>query len=227
MATDKDEPEAAAGASGSEAGGNEEIHQSTTADIEGRGRSGDPAQRLRIEAAVKLLSVTAGLLLAICISLAARLDTGYPPGIEPQPFAPLLGLPAPGFEITGLDGDSVSLHTLTTAVKSQAGLLFFTNSACPACDATYPALKRAAAQMPVLVIGVGVEEDLRTKLAQHGLAVSAGHDSQFEVGDRYGVQVHPSTLLIDGDGVVLTAATGVRSVDRILEEWKDLRERRR
>ena len=171
--------------------------------------------------------MTAGLLLAICISLAARLDTGYPPGIEPQPFAPLLGLPAPGFEITGLDGGSISLHTLTTAAKNEAGVLFFTNSACPACDATYPALKRAAAQLPVLVIGVGVEEDLRTKLAQHGLEVSAGYDSQFEVGNRYGVQVHPSTLLIDGDGVVLTAAIGERSVDRILQEWQDRRGERR
>ena len=174
------------------------------------------------------LSVAGGLLLALCISLAVRLETGYPPGIVPEPFAHLLGQPAPGFEITGLRDDLVSLHTLTSAAKESGkpGMLFFTNSACSACDATYPALGKAATQLPVLVVGVGVEKDLRTKLAQHGIAASAGFDAGAEVGKSYDVQAHPSALLIDSDGVVFTAATGVRSVDRILEEWQEMRGKR-
>ena len=174
------------------------------------------------------LSVAGGLLLALCISLAVRLETGYPPGIVPKPFAHLLGQPALGFEITGLGEGLVALHTLTSAAKDRGepGLLFFTNSACSACDATYPALEKAATQLPVLVVGVGVEEDLRTKLAQHGIAASAGFDEGAGVGESYGVQAHPSALLIDADGVVLTAAIGVQSVDRILEEWQEMRGRR-
>ena len=174
------------------------------------------------------LSVAGGLLGALCISLAVRLETGYPPGIVPEPFAHLLGQPAPGFEITGLRDDLVSLHTLTSAAKDEGepGLLFFTNSACSACDATYPALGKAATQLPVLVVGVGAEKNLRTKLAQHEIAASAGFDAGAGVGESYGVQGHPSALLIDSDGVVLTAAIGVQSVDRILEEWQEMRGKR-
>ena len=65
------------------------------------------------------LSAAGGLLLALCISLAVRLETGYPPGIVPEPFAHLLGQPAPGFEITGLGDGLVALHTLTSAAKDR------------------------------------------------------------------------------------------------------------
>ena len=160
------------------------------------------------------LSVIAGVLVALGIGLGVRLETGAPPGLIPKPFAHLLGKPAPAFELEGTNGESVSLQSANGAA---AWLLFFTDTGCGACKAAYPSLKRAADQLPVVVVGIGDRQQLETRLGQ--VAVVVGYDSLHTVQEFYQVKGLPSVLLIDQHGVVQQAATGSKSVDQILAAW--------
>ena len=53
-------------------------------------------------------ALASGILLASLVAVAARLETGFPPGITPPPFSHLIGQPAPAFALDGLQGDMVS-----------------------------------------------------------------------------------------------------------------------
>ena len=168
--------------------------------------SGDPLNPL-----VLPLSGVVGVLLALCIGLGVRLETGAPPGFRPKPLAHLLGQPAPPFEIEGVTGEPVSLHS---APGAGDWLLFFTDSACGACQAAYPSLQQAAERLPVVVVGVGDRQQLAARWGK--VAVGVGYDSLHTVQQLYRVRTLPSVLLIDPQGIVRQAATGSKSVEQIL-----------
>lgn len=171
------------------------------------------ASQVQVPPLVWPLAAVVGVLLALCIGVGARLETGYPPGVPPKPFARLLGQPAPAFVLTGLDGQPISPQ----AMRDQGEwLLFFTNAGCGACEAAYPALKRAAGYLPVLVVGIGDREVLTAKLAQHELAVPVAYDSLGQVGPLYQVHNYPSALLIDARGLVVRGAVGSLSIEQVL-----------
>lgn len=159
------------------------------------------------------LSVAAGVLLALCIGVGARLEKGHPPGLPPKPFAHLLGKPAPPFEVAGLDGVPVSLQRANGA---RLWLLYFTNSGCGACDAAYPSLQKAIRQLPVVVVGLGDRRQLTEKLAQHAITAITGYDSLGTVQQLYQVTAFPSALLIDQEGLVRQAAIGSQSIEQVL-----------
>lgn len=160
------------------------------------------------------LSAVAGVLLALCISIGVRLETGAPPGLIPKAFAHLLGRPAPAFELDGTIGETVTLHS---AGAAEAWMLVFTDTGCGACRAAYPSLRRAAEQLPVVVVGTGDRQELDTRLGQ--VAVAVGYDSLHTVNQLYQVTGLPSALLIDGRGVVQYAAIGSKSVDEVVAAW--------
>ena len=164
-------------------------------------------------------ALASGLLLAALVAVAARLETGYPPGITPPPFARLIGQPAPSFSLDGLQGPTVSSDH---APAGRSWLLFFAEASCQACDATYSALARASDRYSVIVVGVGDRVVLQEKLAPHGLLSVAGHDSRREVNQAYGVPGYPSVLLIDPQGVVRKGAVGTQGLEQVLgPERKD------
>ena len=111
------------------------------------------------------------------MAVAALLETGYPPGITPPPFARLIGQPAPAFTLDGLQGPTVSSDD-TPAGRSW--LLFFAEASCQACDATYPALAQASERYPVIVVGAGdratapVKSWPRTALSRSPATTAAG-----------------------------------------------------
>ena len=154
-----------------------------------------------------------GLLLAALVAVATRLETGYPPGVTPRPFARLIGQPAPAFSLDGLQGATVSPDH---APAGRSWLLFFADATCQACDATYPALAQASEGYPVVVVGTGDRAVLREKLAPYGLVSVAGHDSLWEVNQAYGVPGYPSVLLIDPQGVVRKGAVGTQGLEQVL-----------
>ena len=162
---------------------------------------------------ILLLSMVAGVLMALCIGVIVRLDTGYPPGVSPHPFAKLLDRPVPPFELEGIDGTLVSSST----VNGSDWLLFFTNTGCGACDAAYPVLKEAADQLPVVVIGIGDRYLLRDKLVQNEISAIVAYDSTQTVQQIYGVNNYPSSLLIDMEGLVRQGAVGTKSIEQIMD----------
>ena len=97
------------------------------------------------------LAAAAALLAALCIGIGARLETGGPPGLPPEPFAHLLGRQAPDFALPGLDGETVSL---ASAREAEAWLLYFTDAGCGACEAAWPAVEEAAGVRTVSLDGL-------------------------------------------------------------------------
>ena len=170
-------------------------------------------QDVDLSALVKPLSAVAGVIVALVISIAVRLETGSPPGLPPKPFAHLLGKPAPSFEIEGLNGGLISLQSANGATS---WLLFFTDSGCGACDDTYPSLEKATHRLPVVVIGIGDRKLLKAKLAQYNILVAAGYDSLQILKQMYRVKGFPSVLLINRQGIVQKAGIGTRSIEEIL-----------
>ncbi len=158
-------------------------------------------------------ALAAGVLLASLVAVAARLETGYPPGITPPPFARLIGRPAPTFSLDGLQGATVSPDD---APAGRSWLLFFAEASCQACDATYPALAQASERYPVIVVGAGDRAVLQGKLDPHGLVSVTGHDSRWEVNQAYGVPGYPSVVLIDPQGVVRRGAVGSQGLEQLL-----------
>ena len=165
---------------------------------------------------VRPLSAAAGLLLALCIGIGARLETGAPPGLPLKPFAHLLGRQAPDFTLPGLGGETVSL---ASARGADAWLLYFTDAACGACKAAYPAVEAAAEVLPIVAVATGDPDLLETNLG--GRTAAIGHDEQQSVHQLYDVRGVPSALLIDRRGVVRHAATGSRSITDVLAVWNN------
>ena len=168
---------------------------------------------------VKPLSAAAGLLLALCIGIGARLETGAPPGLPPKPFAHLLGRQAPDFTLPGLGGETVSL---ARAGGADAWVLYFTDAACGACKAAYPAVARAAGMLPIVAVATGVPDLVQANIGEAALAI--GHDEEQSVHRLYDVRGVPSALLIDRQGVVRHAATGSGSVTEVVAVWNDSQE---
>ena len=133
-------------------------------------------------------ALASGILLAFLVAVAARLETGYPPGITPPPFARLIGQPAPAFALDGLQGDKVSSDD---APAGRSGLLFFADATCRACDATYPALAQPRSKSPW---SSSVQETRPSSVRnwpRTGLVSAAGHDSLRQVIQTYGVPAYP------------------------------------
>jgi peroxiredoxin len=164
------------------------------------------------------LSLLVGLFLALCIGVGVRLQNGHPPGLPPNPFAHLLDRSAPSFQLEGLEGEPVSLER--NGAKG-AQVLFFTDSGCRACDATYGALAEAARQVPVLIVGVGDRQQLKDKLAQNKIGAPAGFDSLRTTWALYGIRGTPTTLLIDAQGVVRRAGLGTQGVREVMAAWNE------
>ena len=165
---------------------------------------------------IKPLSAAAGLLVALCIGIGARLETGAPPGLPLKPFAHLLGRQAPDFTLPGLGGDTVSL---ASAREADAWVLYFTDAVCGACKAAYPAVKAAAGVLPIVAVATGDPDLVQTHIGEAAFAI--GHDQEQSVHRLYDVRGVPSALLIDRGGVVRHAATGSRSITEVLAAWNE------
>lgn len=181
------------------------------AELQGRASAG--AEKDGVPPRVFGAALISGLLLAALVSLAVRLESGFPPRVTPSPFARLIGQPPPAFSLPGLQGATVSSED---APAGRSWLLFFADATCQVCDATYPALAQASEGYPVLVVGAGDRAVLQEKLAPYGLASATGHDSLWEVNQAYGVPAYPSVLLIGPQGVVRQGAVGTQSLEQVL-----------
>lgn len=164
--------------------------------------------------AVFPLSLVAGILLALCIGVGVRLDKGSPPGLILKPYAHLLRKPAPSFEVEGLNGGRVSSQE-----GAETWLLYFTESNNQACEAAYPILKKIAQYLPVIVVGLGDRTELSNKMAQHEIAATVGYDSLRAVPPLYQVDVFPSAMLIDPEGIVRRAEIGSKGIEQVVMDF--------
>src|SRR5205807_8303377 len=114
-----------------------------------------------------------------------------------------IGAPAPDFEWTSLDGQTLRL----SAYRGKVVVVNFWATWCPPCREEMPALQRVAASEPdVVVLEVDLMEPgdkARSFLDSLGLdRLQPVLDSDGATTRRFGVLSLPSTFFIDRTGVI-------------------------
>lgn len=114
-----------------------------------------------------------------------------------------IGIPAPGFMLPGLHGETVSRDELLASGSPL--VLLFSNPGCGPCASLLPEIGRwqreHAAVLTLAVVSRGTPETNRLQAAEHGLTrVLLQQDH--EVAEAYEVLGTPSALLVRADGMV-------------------------
>lgn len=118
-----------------------------------------------------------------------------------------VGTPAPGFSVSGIDGEVVTLDALRA--DRRPVVLIFTDPNCGPCNALMPDIGRwqreHARELTVALVSRGEAEANAAKSAEHGLSrVFLQRD--WEVSEAYQSLPTPSAVLIRPDGRVGTRA---------------------
>lgn len=126
-----------------------------------------------------------------------------PPASSTLPPAPIIGYPAPDFELITLDG---SVFRLSEQLGRPVVLNFWATW-CPPCRAEIPALQAASDHYgdQLLIVGVDQVEPAAIVLAyanQIGMRYTAPLDSRGAASTLYRVRSLPTTFFIDREGII-------------------------
>ncbi len=134
--------------------------------------------------------------------------------------SPLLGRSAPGFKLTSLDGQELSLADLTGKVV----VVNFWASWCLACKQEHPYLVGAEqkyAKEDVQLLGI-VYQDSRSNAERYTRQMGGSWPNLLDPGSRtsiaYGVFGVPETFFIDRNGLVVYKQIGPVNPN-ILDTW--------
>jgi peroxiredoxin len=121
------------------------------------------------------------------------------------------GKPAPNFTLRTLDGKPLRLRDL----RGQVVLLDFWMVGCPPCRVLMPELQklhRKYAGQGLRVIGVTevdpTPRQAKAALKELGVTYPAVLDPGDQIGKRYQLEAHPTTVLIDRRGFVRVVRSG-------------------
>src|SRR5215212_1716195 len=160
-----------------------------------------------------------GRLLVRVEALEERIASGGA-ALSPEPFQngaqeaqPPEGLPvgsqAPGFSLSGLHGETLTLESLRFSDKPV--MLLFTDPDCGPCSALLPEIghwqEEHAAELSIAVVSRGDPGDNRTKASEHGLT-SVLLQQDWEVSEAYQVNGTPSAVLVGPDGTIGSPVAG-------------------
>ena len=133
--------------------------------------------------------------------------------------SPLAGTPAPrvALPVVAGPGSDEGDRIDTDRLRGGVVILDFWASWCPPCRQSIPILNRIQArnrERGVTVVGINLERqmDRPTLLAAHrafGAGFPSLQDRTGDVQDAYGVAELPTLVLIDPDGTIQYAASGV------------------
>jgi cytochrome c biogenesis protein CcmG, thiol:disulfide interchange protein DsbE len=152
-------------------------------------------------------------------------------GVRTDPRAvpsPLVGRPAPSFELTAFDGRQMSLE----AHRGKVVVLNFWASWCyPACYEEAPVLQEAwrrSEDQGVVMLGVAIQDKEQASkefIQRFGLTFPNAPDPAGKVSIDYGVYGVPETFVIDRRGTIRKKHVGVvteavirESVEPLLRE---------
>ncbi|MCS6848683.1 MAG: TlpA disulfide reductase family protein [Anaerolineae bacterium] len=184
-----------------------------------------PFGLILLGAAAALVGV--GLALLVLSSSSAAQQRGLP--ILSSSTRALLreGAPAPEFTLKTLDGRPVTLSDL----RGKATLINFWASWCPPCLEETPALIAAYDELKrtnsnVEFIGIGTNDDRANlqKFAENNrIPYIIVEDPDGKVSDAYGVLGMPTTVFVDGNGVVRRIWNGAIKKEQVIEIMRGIR----
>ncbi|MCK4362602.1 MAG: redoxin domain-containing protein [Dehalococcoidia bacterium] len=157
----------------------------------------------------------------IVLSLLVALATSSCGG---STAAPEVGAQAPGFTISTLDGETVTLNEL----RGQPVLLNFWATWCGYCRYQMPFLKAAfeekGQEMNFIAINIGEDIDKVQQYAEaEGLGFTVAVDSEGDVVSAYKITSIPATFFIDEQGVIKYIQIGAfMSQDELMAALEDL-----
>jgi len=123
------------------------------------------------------------------------------------------GTLAPDFRLPSLGGGEISL----AEYRGRRVLLVFSDPHCGPCNQVAPRLEhlhRLVADIEVLMVSRGDEQENRRKVAEHGLTFPVVLQRQWELSRAYGMFATPIGYLIDEGGVI--AAEVAQGAEAIL-----------
>ena len=122
----------------------------------------------------------------------AQLEAGLP-----------LGSQAPGFGLSGIHGERLTLDSLRA--RGKPVMLIFTHPDCPACTGLLPEISRwqheHAARLTVALVSRGTAEENRARSFEHGLTNVLLQEG-WEVANPYQAKTIPSAVLVNPDGTI-------------------------
>lgn len=144
--------------------------------------------------------------------LFSRQATAPTQATNQLPIAPTAGSFAPDFTLTTLEGETITLHDL----RGTAVVLNFWASWCGPCRYETPFFQQIheARGDEVLILGLNQRETPATVAdfgAEFGVTYPLLLDSEGRVGTAYRVFGLPTTVLVDGEGVVREVLPGAVS----------------
>lgn len=166
------------------------------------------------------------LLIGVSILVgAAWAMWGIPHGaIRSRGGRPHVGQSAPDFEVTLLDGTTLSRQDLRGTVT----VINFWNSQCPICKRTMPELQTLweiyrGREVRMLGIAVGDDQvDAQHVIEDLGTTYPIGLDPEGEVAMRYGVTGVPETFVLDRDGRVSYVYVGAANIEKLTSRLDQL-----
>ena len=136
-----------------------------------------------------------------------------PPGPEETTLT-RAGQVAPGFEVTTLEGETLTLESLSGRVV----VLSFFATWCPPCREEIPHLEaevwRAYREQGVVVVGLAREEDaevLEPFVEAQGITYPVAPDPDRRVFARYAERYIPRTVVVDPEGIIVYQSSGFES----------------
>lgn len=139
-------------------------------------------------------------------------------GGETLTEAPVAGYLAPGFTLNSTLGEQISL----VDYRGQPVVLNFWATWCPPCRAEMPLFQEASVKYNGRATVLGVDQgEPQSIVSDFGNALSITYpllvDQDNSVNRNYGVAALPTTIFIDGEGVVREVFTGIVS-QAVLED---------
>lgn len=154
-----------------------------------------------------------GVCALICILVYAIGSTG----LTLAGKAPAIGSAAPDFELTTLDGDTVTLSQF----RGSPVLLELGATWCPDCQDTAPRLQELhETYTDLVVLSVDSEEDAATVQAfadEYGLTYPVALDTDGAVSGLYQIWAIPTLFFIDGEGIIQDMIIETYSEDHVME----------